>query len=721
MKNLAYIHNLVISAFVAFSLFACAPGAGGGDDSTGLAALLLGPGSSTEDPTEPPATVLTVENPVFSPVAGSYSSTKDVTIETSTVGATIYYTDNGSDPQCPASTVGNEYTGSISVPTSITLKAIACKADMNPSQVITATYTIEGTVAAPTFSKAGGVYTSDLSVSLNTTTSLATIRYTTDGNDPDCSTPAGTLYSTPVDIAYPDSITLKAIACRTGFTSSSVTSASYDLTSTTPTVTVLPASGGYIGSSESITLQFSESMNTSSLAVSGTLGSVSSAWSDTSFVNDKVTLSPSSSWNLGMDKTLIVDINDLAGNPVSQINLTYSVIEGSVFYVSTTGSSSYDGSSPAQAFNSVRNALSSGTMVITSYDPFEYHLEYAVNPGDIILVAGGTYNLDSSSALDVIALKDGISVYGGFNSDFTDRDTGVYETILNDTCSLSCIYNPVGSTSISQSAVFDGFTVNAAAKYAMFIYNSSGLTISNNKINAGTATGSYNYTAGIYLDSSGTVIENNTIHGGTAEYATNGILVASSRSPVLRNNVIHGGIATGDGGMNPGISTGISSLGSPILYNNTVYGGDSTLPISLSLSNGSAFVENNIFFGDSTTTCVFETNTSPSSFSNNLLFGCGVYYKDYNTFNDFDTMCSGVPGNSTCTTTLSTPAATGNIDDDPVFTNQAGGDWHLNSGSPCGVTEGGIDLSSSFDYDLEGNARTTPFSIGAYEWDGSCN
>jgi len=83
-----------------------------------------------------------------------------------------------------------------------------------------------GTVAAPSFSPAGGTYGSAQSVTITTSTSGASIRYTVDGSTP--SSTAGTLYSIPVSISA--TTTLKAIAFASGMTNSSVTSATYSIT-----------------------------------------------------------------------------------------------------------------------------------------------------------------------------------------------------------------------------------------------------------------------------------------------------------------------------------------------------------------------------------------------------------------------------------------------------------------------------------------------------------
>jgi len=80
-----------------------------------------------------------VATPTFSPAAGTYSSAQLVTIATSTSGAAIRYTVDGPNP---TPTTGTLYSGTVSVPSSQTLRAIAYKSGMIDSAVATATYTI---------------------------------------------------------------------------------------------------------------------------------------------------------------------------------------------------------------------------------------------------------------------------------------------------------------------------------------------------------------------------------------------------------------------------------------------------------------------------------------------------------------------------------------------------------------------------------------------------
>ncbi|MCU1337785.1 MAG: alkaline serine protease [Bryobacterales bacterium] len=81
-------------------------------------------------------------------------------------------------------------------------------------------------VATPTFAPAGGTYSSPQSVTISTTTAGASIRYTTDGSTP--TSAVGIVYGGPVSVS--SSLTLKAVAYKTGMTDSAVTSASYVIT-----------------------------------------------------------------------------------------------------------------------------------------------------------------------------------------------------------------------------------------------------------------------------------------------------------------------------------------------------------------------------------------------------------------------------------------------------------------------------------------------------------
>ena len=164
-----------------------------------------------------------VAAPTFSPAAGTYSSAPSVTISSATSGASIRYTTDGSTP---SQTVGTVYSTAVNIAATATLKAIAYKSGMTDSTVTSGNYTITLPVAAPTFSPTAGTYDTAQAVTISTTTSGATIRYTTDGSTP--SQTVGTVYSSAVDVAA--TTTLQAIAYKSGMSDSTVTSGTYTIT-----------------------------------------------------------------------------------------------------------------------------------------------------------------------------------------------------------------------------------------------------------------------------------------------------------------------------------------------------------------------------------------------------------------------------------------------------------------------------------------------------------
>lgn len=93
--------------------------------------------------------------PVFNPGGGVYTQAVSVAITSSTAGAAIYYTTNGTTP----TTSSTLYSAPVNVSATTTLKAIAVAAGMDPSYVATAVYTfpvVVPTVAALRSSPADG-------------------------------------------------------------------------------------------------------------------------------------------------------------------------------------------------------------------------------------------------------------------------------------------------------------------------------------------------------------------------------------------------------------------------------------------------------------------------------------------------------------------------------------------------------------------------------------
>ncbi len=171
--------------------------------------------------------------PTFSPAAGTYSSAQTVTISDSTSGATIYYTTNGTTP----TTSSAVYSGPISVSASETVEAIATASGYTTSAVGSAAYTISaGGIATPTFSPAGGTYSSAQNVTISDATGGTTIHYTTDGTTPTGSSP---VYSGPITVSATE--TIEAIASSGGGSGAQLATNS-DFATTPP---MTPGAGTY--------------------------------------------------------------------------------------------------------------------------------------------------------------------------------------------------------------------------------------------------------------------------------------------------------------------------------------------------------------------------------------------------------------------------------------------------------------------------------------------
>ncbi len=165
--------------------------------------------------------------PEFSISSGIYSNDQTIEITCDTSGADIYFTTDSSTP----TTSSTEYTSPVSITgdgTSVIIKAIAVMTGMDSSNINSIDITINySQVSTPQFNVASGTYNSDQLVTITTATPAATIHYTTDGLDP---TASSAEYTSPVPITgHNTSITLKAIALKTGMLNSSITSGAYTI------------------------------------------------------------------------------------------------------------------------------------------------------------------------------------------------------------------------------------------------------------------------------------------------------------------------------------------------------------------------------------------------------------------------------------------------------------------------------------------------------------
>jgi alpha-tubulin suppressor-like RCC1 family protein len=187
--------------------------------------------------------LLKVALPSFSPAPGTFTTPQNVTITTSTSGATLRYTTDGSDPTSSSAL----YTGPVSIGFTTTLKARGFKTGWTDSDVKSGTYTMNfGTLTAPTMTPASGTYTSSVTVTLSSSESGTTIRYTTDGVEP---TSASTAYTGPLALTL--TTALKAKVFHPDYNASATTTQTYTIQSATPTFS---PDGGTYAAGQTITV-----------------------------------------------------------------------------------------------------------------------------------------------------------------------------------------------------------------------------------------------------------------------------------------------------------------------------------------------------------------------------------------------------------------------------------------------------------------------------------
>jgi AraC-like DNA-binding protein len=153
------------------------------------------------------------------PTANRVANT--ITLSTTTSGASIFYSTNGSTPT-------TAYTTGIIITDDTTIKAIAKKDGYQDSSIFGQLFTIP-VVSNVMASQSGN------SITLSTTTSGATIYYTTNGSTP---TTSSTVYSGPINITV--NTTIKALATSTGYKNSNIYTGTFDYQKAVkPSITVV--------------------------------------------------------------------------------------------------------------------------------------------------------------------------------------------------------------------------------------------------------------------------------------------------------------------------------------------------------------------------------------------------------------------------------------------------------------------------------------------------
>ncbi len=231
----------------------------------------------------------------------------------------------------------------------------------------------------PTFSPAGGSFTTAQNVTLSDGTPGAVIYYTIDGSAPTTSSP---VYSTPITVDS-GSVTIKAIAQATGFSASSVGSATFNIqpTATAPP-TFSPGTGTY-SSTQSVTISDATSGATIYYTTDGSTPTTSSA-----VYGSAITVSTSST------------LKALAVAP----GFAQSAVSSAAYVIQTGGSGSinFAGGFPSATglqLNSVANVSSSHFLQITDGGQSEAGSAFWTTPVNIqAFTTNFTFQLSSAVA-----------------------------------------------------------------------------------------------------------------------------------------------------------------------------------------------------------------------------------------------------------------------------------------------------------------------------------
>jgi len=295
----------------------------------------------------------------------------------------------------------------------------------------------------------------------------------------------------------------------------------------------------------------------------------------------------------------------------------------------------------------------------------------AAAAGDEIWVAEGTY-------LENCALKDGVSLFGGFGgteASRTERDWNAHRTILDGAGAPgSVIFVPS-----SAAATIDGFTIqNGTGTNYSWLRSIEGggilglqystLTIANNVVRNNSAV----YGGGLSIKEFSTVtIYNNIFFGNSASRDGGGIALTNSHGTVANNTVV-GNSAAGSGG-------GILSWNSDADVVNNNFTGNTA----------------NSFYGGGGVYIMHNSGTIPLPyFGNNNFFG--------NTLPDYYGAAGGAQDLSV----------------DPRYVDAANADYRLLPVSACINAGDSSFIAPLTDIDIESDPRImyAAVDIGADEW-----
>ena len=378
----------------------------------------------------------TVAAPIFSVVDGTYDDNQSVAITSETPGATIYYTTDDNTPS-PSSAVY-----SVQIPVSLTgtvIKAYAVSPNYVDSAMSAATYTLQA--ANPTASIGSStLYSAPQSVNLSTATSGATVAYTADGSTPSCLGTTGT-------ITISASTTIKAIACETGYQSSSVVTFTYAVSPVTSrSVVAFPNTANFPTVSWTPNVKFQMASNDTLGLFSDTAGT--SILSPTPVTAGSNILSANTISTLGATNTVFGQFSGSStyidmGNYTTKMPANYSVpgLNGVVYAMVHDGSGNvYAAGGFTAAGGFVANYVAKWNGSTSSWSAVGTGMNGYVNALAVDssgnLYAGGDFTTAGGIAANCIAKWNGSSTSPSWSALGAGMDSVVYALAVDSSGSL---------------------------------------------------------------------------------------------------------------------------------------------------------------------------------------------------------------------------------------------------------------------------------------------
>jgi hypothetical protein len=536
------------------------------------------------------------QSPNFSVPAGTYSQVQSVALSSTTSGATIYYTTDGSTP----TTSSTLYTSPITVSSTETINAIAVVSNLTASPVASALYTIQPVAASPVFTPGTGTYNANQAVTISDAVAGSTIYYTTDGSTP---TTSSKVYAGPITVATSE--TLSAIAVAANYTNSAASSAVYTIAPPAPAPTFNVPTGTYQAAQ---IIQFADTLAgtvfyytldgstpttasaqyTGSVTVSKTATLKAIAWapgySNSAVTSSVYTIAPyaatpklsvpagtySSPQSVTItdttpgaviyyttDQTTPTTSSTLYGGPITIAGSVYlqAIAAAPGYTPSFVASALYTttGSAVATPVISLASGTYSGSQTVTISDATSgallYYTTNGTTPTSSSTPYSGAITVSSSETIQVIGIKSGYANSTVAAASYTISSSvatpvfsvagGTYATtqtvsITDATVGATVYYTTNGSTPTTSSAVYSGpitvsstETISAIAAAANL--SNSSVASATYTIQAVAAAPVFSVAAGTYSTAQ-TVAISDATPGATIYYTTNGAAPTTSSS-----------------------------------------------------------------------------------------------------------------------------------------------------------------------------------------------